>query len=166
MLGITGRRAEARETLVALDARGDRSDGSSVAFDKALVHYGLGETERALELLEGAIEDRDWRVRLLKAEPIFDALRSEPRFGRLLERAGFRECRRVCSDPLNVPSFSRKRKTRYGSNRRSSRMTACEASPSVKTERNSPSTPTSAPSRGAPPPRLRTFMVPVASLTR
>ncbi|MGH7564784.1 MAG: hypothetical protein ACREK5_10235 [Gemmatimonadota bacterium] len=43
------------------------------------------------ELLEEAIEDRDWRVRLLKAEPLFDALRSEPRFGRLLARAGFTE---------------------------------------------------------------------------
>lgn len=84
--GITGRRAEARATLVAL---AELSRRTPVAFERATVHLGLGEKNRALEWLAEAIEERDPRIRLLHGEPIFDALRSEPRFGELLERAGF-----------------------------------------------------------------------------
>lgn len=83
---LTGRRAEAREALVSLAAM---FSGAPPAFDRAIVHLGLGEKAQALELIDQAIEERDWRVRLLKGEPLFDPLRAEPRFGELLQRAGF-----------------------------------------------------------------------------
>jgi hypothetical protein len=88
ILGATGNKAEGRQML---DALATRFPGRSIAFDRAIIHLGLGEKERALDLLGEAIEMRDWRVRLLKEEPIFDSLRSEPRFAVLLARAGFTE---------------------------------------------------------------------------
>lgn len=47
-----------------------------------------GETDRALTLLEEALEAREWFVILLAHEPAFDSLRGESRFARLLERVG------------------------------------------------------------------------------
>ena len=57
-------------------------------FRVAYVHIGLGETDRAFEWLEKAIEARDWQMGMLKVEPAFDGLRSDPRFAALLERVG------------------------------------------------------------------------------
>ena len=54
----------------------------------ALVHIALGETDRAFEWLERAIEARDWQMGLLNVEPAFDPLRSDQRFAALVERVG------------------------------------------------------------------------------
>lgn len=54
----------------------------------ALVHMGLGNRDEAFELLERAFGDRSaWMVHL-KAEPMFDSLRDDPRFDSLLRRVG------------------------------------------------------------------------------
>ena len=55
-------------------------------FRIAMVHIGLGETDLAFEWLQNAFEARDWQIALLKVEPAFDSLRSDPRFAALLER--------------------------------------------------------------------------------
>lgn len=83
--GKTGETAEARRTLDTLE---NMSLGPFVAFERAVVHLGLGESGRALELLEVAVEARDWRVRLLREEPMFVPLRSEPGYRALLARVG------------------------------------------------------------------------------
>ena len=57
-------------------------------FRIAMVHIGLGETDRAFEWLQKALDARDWQMTLLKVEPTFDGLRSDPRFATLLERVG------------------------------------------------------------------------------
>ena len=54
----------------------------------AMVHIALGETDRAFEWLEKALEARDWQMALLNVEPAFDALRSDQRFSALVERVG------------------------------------------------------------------------------
>jgi tetratricopeptide (TPR) repeat protein len=58
---------------------------------RALYHLGLGERERALTELERAYADRSWLVTLLKVDPLYDELRSEPRFQSLLRRLQFPE---------------------------------------------------------------------------
>ena len=52
-----------------------------------LVYAGLGEKEKAVQWLGKAIEDRSiGGGTSLKADPIFDPLRSDPRFADLLRR--------------------------------------------------------------------------------
>lgn len=55
----------------------------------ALGYLGLGETNKALSELERGFEERSYLMIYLKADPIYDCLRSEPRFISLLERMNF-----------------------------------------------------------------------------
>jgi TolB-like protein/DNA-binding SARP family transcriptional activator len=82
----TGRRDEARRTLDTLDQLGMEQPVS--AFHKATIHIGLGEHDRAMDLLEQAAHERIGLIRLLNVEPIFDPLRSQPRFQALLRTVG------------------------------------------------------------------------------
>lgn len=59
----------------------------SVAF--AMVHAGIGETDRAFEWLDKAVEDREgFLLPFLKVPWWCDRLRSDPRFDELLRRVG------------------------------------------------------------------------------
>ena len=51
----------------------------------------LGENDQALEWLETAYEDRPEGMVWLKPDPIFDPLRSDPRFQDLLRRMNLPE---------------------------------------------------------------------------
>ena len=53
-----------------------------------LVHAGLGDGARALELLDRAGEERDVWLTWLGVEPRFDTLRGEPRLKELMRRVG------------------------------------------------------------------------------
>jgi TolB-like protein/Tfp pilus assembly protein PilF len=83
VLARLGQQEDARRILARL---GELSASRPVStFPDAVIRVGLGEYDRALGLLERAVEERAWQVRLLKVEPIFDPLRSDPRFRTLLE---------------------------------------------------------------------------------
>lgn len=86
VLGMVGRHDEALAMLEALDDPG--SQQYATPFHRAAIHVALGETERALQLLERALETRAKQVRLLRVEPMFDPIRDEPRFQALLEEVG------------------------------------------------------------------------------
>lgn len=60
------------------------------AFFMAEIYANLGEKDEAFKWLEKAIEQRD-SSDLIKVYPGFDALRDDPRFGQMLERAGLPE---------------------------------------------------------------------------
>ena len=55
----------------------------------AVAYVGLGEKDQALTWLEKAYEDRDENMAFLNVDPVFDSLRTEPRFTALLRRMGF-----------------------------------------------------------------------------
>jgi eukaryotic-like serine/threonine-protein kinase len=84
VLGRAGRGAEALQALA--DLKGMAKPGSASPFLVALVYVGLGENDHAFEWLDKAVETHDWQLPLLKAEPVFDGLRSDPRFPVLLAR--------------------------------------------------------------------------------
>jgi len=85
-LGASGRHADARGVLDELDRM------SAVRYvppySRGLVHVGLGETERALELLELSCEHRNTWLILLSVEPMFDSIRADPRFQAIVRRVG------------------------------------------------------------------------------
>jgi len=85
-LGRAGRIEEARAQLQKINQGSDRTE--IAASRLALVHVGLGEDELALDLLAQACEQRSRFVVLLKIWPVFEPLRSHPRFQDLLGRVG------------------------------------------------------------------------------
>jgi serine/threonine-protein kinase len=87
ILGAAGFVWEARAILDKLHAIHQTRWVPSVSF--AIVHLGLGDHKAALTHLETACDKREQAVNGLKVHPLYDPLRSEPRFQRLLERIGF-----------------------------------------------------------------------------
>lgn len=86
VLAKAGRRREAMAMLDELRRISQPRDPSP--FRVAYVHLGLGDADRAFEWLQKALEARDWQMAMLKVEPAFDGLRSDPRFAALVERVG------------------------------------------------------------------------------
>jgi serine/threonine protein kinase len=82
--GSAGMKDEALRILERLDELSkDRYVGS---FWRVAVWMGLGERNEALKDLEKAYTERESLMALLKVWPIFDSLRSEPRFQALLKK--------------------------------------------------------------------------------
>ena len=81
---MSGQRAEALGMLADLERRSEHEYVSPSA--RALIYMGLRDKELAFVWLDRAYADRDWRLRELKAYPLFDSLRSDPRFTRLLKQ--------------------------------------------------------------------------------
>jgi len=54
----------------------------------AQVYTGLSERDRAFEWLERGYEERDDSLPFLNSDPVWDSLRSDPRFASLLQRIG------------------------------------------------------------------------------
>ena len=57
-------------------------------YDLAVLYTGLGEKDKALEQLNNAYDERAGWIIYLKVEPLFDPLRSDPRFQDLQRRVG------------------------------------------------------------------------------
>ncbi len=82
---VTGRRAEAQKVLDKLNELSKHEYVSPVW--RAKIYAGLEEKERAFEWLEKAYEDRSIvSVGFIKPNPMFDPLRSDPRYADLLRR--------------------------------------------------------------------------------
>jgi len=84
--GKCGHRAEARKALRKLDQLATERYVSN--YGRVLIWTGLGETDRALEALERAFDERSsWMVQL-RVDSRLDPLRVYPRFIDLIRRVG------------------------------------------------------------------------------
>jgi serine/threonine protein kinase len=84
---LAGRRAEAQKVL---DQSNEFSKGKYVpAFRRAEIYAGLGEKDKAFEWLEKAYEEHF--IIAIKVEPVYDPLRSDPRFQDLLRRMNLQQ---------------------------------------------------------------------------
>ena len=83
---VAGRRAEAQRLVEELSSLSRKRYVPPVY--RAIIYIGLGEKDKAFTWLEKAYADRsDWMT-LLNTDPLFDPLRSDPRFQDLLRRVG------------------------------------------------------------------------------
>lgn len=80
-----GRHAEAQATL----GRMHDAYGESVAYQYAGIHAQWGDKAKALEWLDAALRLRDVGLNALRADPLMDPIRDEPRFRALLQRLKF-----------------------------------------------------------------------------
>jgi len=80
----SGRQVEA---LKVLDELSDMSKHEYVSpYDLSIIYVGLGDKNRAIEQLNKAYEDRAGWIIYLNVEPVFDPIRSDPRFVELVRR--------------------------------------------------------------------------------
>jgi serine/threonine-protein kinase len=84
--GKTGQDKAARLTLEQLNRLSREHYVSPL--NRAYVHIGLGELDRALDDLDEACSNREPVLIFAHIIPLFDGLRAEPRFAQLLKRIG------------------------------------------------------------------------------
>ena len=83
---LAGRHDEARRLLVQLEELSKRK--YVPPFFIATIYIGLGQKDRAFDLLEKAYQQHHPHLVYLKVQPVYDPLRSDPRFDNLLRRVG------------------------------------------------------------------------------
>jgi serine/threonine protein kinase/Tfp pilus assembly protein PilF len=86
---LAGQRDEAEAVLRQLKSLSDQRYVSPV--DMAMLHVGLDNIDQAIEYLEKAYEEHADRMSWIKVHPVFDPLRSDPRFQAILQRMNFPE---------------------------------------------------------------------------
>jgi TolB-like protein/Tfp pilus assembly protein PilF len=84
---VSGQRDKALEVLKELKEKSEREYVPSYYF--VLVYLGLDEKDQAFKWLKRAYKERSTHLVWLKVDPIFDGLRSDPRFTDLIRRIGF-----------------------------------------------------------------------------
>ncbi len=85
--GLAGRKGETQKIIGELKERSRHHYVFPSVF--AYAYLGLGDKDQALTFLERAYEEQDPALFWLKMSPIFDPLRSEPRFQVLLRHVNF-----------------------------------------------------------------------------
>jgi serine/threonine protein kinase len=82
-----GRRPQAVAELDRLRSRA-KTGRYTPHYSMAIILSGLGNRDEAIAELEKAFVERDWTMYLLKVDPAFDGLRSDPRFVALVRKVG------------------------------------------------------------------------------
>jgi eukaryotic-like serine/threonine-protein kinase len=94
-----GRWADAERQRALLD----RQPGSgSVNFEQTVAHIAFGENDKAMTSLERSVDAREpdlWPVSVA-CDPLFDPLKSNPRFAALMKRLGARACPPTAKWPI------------------------------------------------------------------
>jgi tetratricopeptide (TPR) repeat protein len=85
--GLAGRKSETQKIIGELKERSRHHYVFPSVF--AYAYLGLGDKDQALTFSERAYEEEDPALFYLKVSPLFDSLRTEPRFQDLLRRVNF-----------------------------------------------------------------------------
>jgi len=83
---LAGNKIRARQILSEMQVRAEREHVSPLY--PAIIHTGLGDKDLAFSELAAAVEERDTNVLAIKVAPLYDPLRSDPRFADLIHRVG------------------------------------------------------------------------------
>jgi len=84
VLALSGRRREAEVIVAELEARARERYVTPVAL--CIAHLGLKNVDHVFDWLDRAYEDRRGWLTYMKVDPIFDAVRDEPRYAVFLKR--------------------------------------------------------------------------------
>ena len=84
MLAARGLEAEARDSMEVLRAFAPGRRHAWVARG----HVALGDFDTALALLDTATNSAAWRFQYLKSDPVWEPIRSDPRFEEVLRKIG------------------------------------------------------------------------------
>lgn len=81
---LSGRKREAQKMLNELEKKSTQQYISSIYF--STIYIGLGEKDRAFEWLEKAYNERSVWLIYIHRSPIYDSIRSDPRYTALLKK--------------------------------------------------------------------------------
>ncbi len=84
LYAVSGRTKDAVQLLQELERREPAS-----LYKRAIAYAGIGNHDRTLELLEQGYQVHDGLMWMLKVDPVFDNIRSNPRFQALLRKMTF-----------------------------------------------------------------------------
>lgn len=84
---LAGRTGDAQKAIAQLSAF--LKQGYAMEFSLALTYFGLNDRESMFLWLDRACNSRAIGIERLKYDPLFDTLRSDPRFASLLKKYGF-----------------------------------------------------------------------------
>ncbi len=84
--GRAGRSLEANAMLQRL--REESRSRHVEPLDYAMIHLGLGEADEVFHDLDRAVDDRNGWLIYLNADPMFDPIRADPRFPKIVARVG------------------------------------------------------------------------------
>ncbi|HXE75090.1 MAG TPA: protein kinase [Candidatus Xenobia bacterium] len=90
VLAKTSRRNEALEVFTKIEPAATRNP-AGVSYHIAALFLTLGDRERTFEWLEKAHATHSEEMLIIKVDPVFDPLRSDPRFRQLLQQMNFPE---------------------------------------------------------------------------
>jgi hypothetical protein len=85
---VVGETAKAKEILAQLNTLANSR--YVPAYLIARIYLGLGDIDTMFDLLEKAYDERYGYLAYLEVEPIFDSVRSDPRYEQLIRRVGLR----------------------------------------------------------------------------
>jgi hypothetical protein len=74
------------EYRLAVIQRSQRNQNNP--YEAARIHAFLGDRQKALDNLEKAFENKAFLMAWVKADPVFDCLRAEPRYQAILRNMG------------------------------------------------------------------------------
>ena len=86
---LAGRKNDAQRVIEDLERRSQQSYIPATTF--ASVYAALGDNDKTMEYLEKGYEERAFQMQFLKVDPLWDNIRSDPRFVNLVRRVGFPE---------------------------------------------------------------------------
>jgi serine/threonine-protein kinase len=82
--GMSGKKDKANELLELLEE--DAKHSYVLPFYKAIVFLGLGKVDQVFEYLKKSYQGKNFWLIFLKVDPIFDSIRTDPRFKELLKK--------------------------------------------------------------------------------
>jgi hypothetical protein len=83
---VAGKQAEARQILAELQALTGTQAISP--YHLAAIYAGLGDKDRAFEMLQAAYDEKADRLAYLGVDPRLKPLRNDPRFAQMMRRIG------------------------------------------------------------------------------
>lgn len=89
--GLMGEPDMAKEYLERLHKREEKEPDVSLAMDYAIIYLGLGDYDRVFKYLNQAVEEHLGGVLFIKSVPIWNPIKSDPRYKKLLMRIGMEE---------------------------------------------------------------------------